>query len=287
MVGDEPPISSIFFDIQIIKKFGYVKKFIFVTQIKGIRFLQKEKSMDPFQNIDIIHMKKSGMITKELPVTTESPLTICINNYIFDQIMRTPGDEKQQVAGLLFDNKIISSSDDLNNFSLSRSIHGDIVRIQIRNKQIGLSFNGKKQTHQLKSIKLSLTDIQACFNALSHYQPIRNVTRSTHAAILFDRSCNPISAKEDVGRHNALDKVIGQAFIDDTLVDAYILVLSSRVSHELISKVVKTPVKCILSVSRPTSLAVDIARKQKISLACLSKNDGVLIFSGEIRFQMQ
>jgi len=242
--------------------------------------------MDPYQEIDIIHMKKSGIINKVLAVTTEAPLTICINNDMFDQIMRTPGDEKAQVAGLLFCNHIISNSEDIENFAITHSRNGDIVNVQIRNKQMECA-SDKKINQPLQWKKISLTDILDCFNALSRFQPIRNITRSTHAAILFDSLCNPITAKEDVGRHNAIDKVIGQALIDHTLNRAYVLVLSSRVSHELISKVVYTPVNCILSVSRPTSLAVDIARQDDISLACLSKDDGVLVFSGDRRFLMQ
>jgi len=240
--------------------------------------------MEPFQHIDIIHMKKSGIINKDLAVTTESPLMIFINNDMFDQIMRTPGDEKALITGLLFSNKIITASADIETITLSNSDHGDVAHIQIRKQLMGLSFD---KNHQIQSKKLTFIDIQECFNALSRYQPVRNMTRSTHAAILFDKSCHPISAKEDIGRHNALDKVIGQTLIDNSLNDAHMLVLSSRVSHELISKVLNTPVKCILSVSRPTSLAVEIARHDDISLACLSKNDGVLIFSGYQRFQIE
>jgi len=236
--------------------------------------------MDPFQKIDIIHMQKTGVVTKEMDVSIESLLTICINNDLFDQIMRTPGDEKSLITGLLFSYRMISSSDDIESFTFTDSKHGDTVHIQIQKKQTGISCDKQDMNQQQYAKKLSLTDIQDCIDALSRNQPIRAITRSTHAAILFDRSFQIIAAKEDLGRHNALDKVIGQALIDNALDKANILVLSSRVSHELITKVIKTPVKCIFSVSRPTSLAVDIARKYDISLACLSKTDGVLVFSG-------
>jgi FdhD protein len=257
------------------------------TKIGDIHsFSKKESQMPPFQNIDIIHLHKKGMTRKEMPVSTESQLTICINNDLFDQMMQTPGDEHALITGLLFNDRLISSFDDMKNYSLTASEGHDTVSIQIQGKQADFSDNNMQAKNQAHAKKLSLTDIDDSFNALSTYQPVRAITRSTHAAILFDRFFHPIAAKEDVGRHNALDKVIGQALMDETLSNAYILVLSSRVSHELISKVINTPVKCILSVSRPTSLAVEIARKEDISLACLSKNDGVLIFSGADRFDI-
>jgi FdhD protein len=241
--------------------------------------------MTPFQKIEIINMKKSGIISQELAVTTESPLTICINNVLFDQIMRTPDDEKALVTGILFCSGLISSPDEIKSFAMTASKQGETVNVHIQKNQTGISNN--KDIHLEKQLtKLSLPDILYCINALPGYQPIRAITRATHAAILFNSSCHAIAAKEDVGRHNALDKVIGQAFMDNTLDKAYILVLSSRVSHELITKVIKTPVKCIFSVSRPTSLAVDIARKHDISMVCLSKYDGVLVFSGVNRFDM-
>jgi len=233
----------------------------------------------------MLHMKETGVAMKSMAVSTESPLTICINNDVFDQIMRTPGDEKALVTGLLFSRKLICSFKDLKHVELSESKHGDTIHVHIQKKDMESFFESAHiNGNELHSKKISLTDIQRCIDTLSDYQPLRTITRSTHAAILFDSFYEPIAAKEDVGRHNALDKVIGQALIDNLLDRAYILVLSSRVSHELITKVIHTPVKCIFSVSRPTSLAIDIAHKNAISLACLSKKDGVFIFSGNARF---
>jgi len=236
--------------------------------------------MTPFQKIDIIHMQEQGMYSKEMAVTTEAPLTICINGDLFDQIMRTPGDEKALITGLMLSNSMISASDHIKDFTLSESEHGDFVYFQFAEKQTKFLPASKTTENALKLNNISMNDILNCINSLSKYQPVRTITRSTHAAIIFDKFFQVIAAKEDIGRHNALDKLIGQALMDSTLDKAAILVLSSRVSHELITKVIKTPIKSIFSVSRPTSLAVEIARKNDITLACLSKNNGVLIFSG-------
>jgi len=235
--------------------------------------------MKPFQTIQIHHLKKSQILEKSMPVTIEAPLKICVNNYLYDKILRTPGDEKAHIAGLLFSHKIISAHTDLYDFSVDSLDDGDIAKVVIKNSFSPNSFYEKQNKPDI-NIKLSYSQATKCIDDLDNCQPLRSKTRSTHAAILFDDFFNRLSSKEDVGRHNALDKVIGQTILDKTFDNVYLLVLSSRVSHELMIKVIPTPIKYILSVSRPTSLAIELAKKNSIHLACLSKDEGFLIFTG-------
>jgi len=229
--------------------------------------------MSSFQTIQIYHLHKSGTSSRELAVTTEKKLNICVNNHIFDSIMRTPGDEKAHIMGLLFSHQLISRADELQSFKITWAKNEDTAQVYFQKTH-------KNDFFKRANIKHSLTDILHCIDLLSRYQPLRAKTRATHAALLLDHQCNPITAKEDAGRHNALDKVIGQALLDCSLDRAHILVLSSRVSHELMIKILKTPIQCVFSVSRPTSLAVQLGREFGMTMACLSKNDGVLVFSG-------
>ncbi|KPA16112.1 Formate dehydrogenase, subunit FdhD [Candidatus Magnetomorum sp. HK-1] len=240
--------------------------------------------MQPFQTIQIHHMKENQTHDKHMPVTTEAPLNICINTYLFDQIMRTPGDEKAHIAGLLFSHQIITTRSDLKAFSVDTSDSVDTVKVTVSTPFSPAFFyqktNNIPEINRNVNQKLSYSQATICIDDLNNCQPLRSQTRSTHAAILFDNHFNRIASKEDVGRHNALDKVIGQAILDQRLESIYLLVLSSRVSHELMMKVLRTPIKYILSVSRPTSLAINLARKNGIHLACLSKDEGFLIFTG-------
>jgi len=86
-----------------------------------------------------------------------------------------------------------------------------------------------------------------------------------------------------VGRHNALDKAIGKVFLDHRLDKASLLILSSRISYELVQKAARARIPVILSFSRPTSLAVELASKLTMTLACLAKGSGLYIFCGENR----
>jgi len=83
---------------------------------------------------------------------------------------------------------------------------------------------------------------------------------------------------EDAGRHNALDKAVGMLFLNHRLSKASYLVLSSRISYELVQKAARARIPIILSISRPTSLAAVLAKQLNITLACLAPETGLYIF---------
>ena len=93
-----------------------------------------------------------------------------------------------------------------------------------------------------------------------------------------------LSAAEDVGRHNALDKAIGRLFLDGTLQEASLLILSSRISYELVQKAARARIPAIFAMSRPTALAVALASSLNMALVCRAKGSGLDIFCGANRF---
>jgi len=238
--------------------------------------------MASFQTIQMHHIDDAQTNILEMALTAEAPLKMMINQKYVTQTMRTPGDEKANVLGFLFATQKISSLRDLKSFSLSSSGDTDTAHVLTHQSPEGMLDYRK----DIKESCISLSSAYRCIQELSNCQPLRAQTKSTHGAILFDSSLKRLASKEDVGRHNALDKVIGQTILDQTIHRAHILVLSSRVSHELMSKVIPTPIQFILSVSRPTSLAVEIARKVGIHLACLSKDGGLFVFTGLNAFRL-
>jgi FdhD protein len=94
---------------------------------------------------------------------------------------------------------------------------------------------------------------------------------------------NLISSAEDVGRHNALDKAVGKLFLDGRIADAGLLVMASRVSYELVQKAARARIPVILAVSRPTALAVELARTLNMTLATKAKGIGLFAFSAPHR----
>jgi len=131
--------------------------------------------------------------------------------------------------------------------------------------------------------RFSIHSVLSCLEDFSRHQPLRRKTRATHAALIIGAVTNVLSSAEDVGRHNAVDKAIGKLFLDHTLFQAKGLILSSRISYELVQKAARAGIPFILAVSRPTALAVNLASRLNMTLACLAPKSGLYVFCGEHR----
>ncbi len=112
-------------------------------------------------------------------------------------------------------------------------------------------------------------------------QKMFDLTGSLHAAALVEPNGNVLHVREDVGRHNAVDKVIGRAFMDGLVpLTDYVLVVSGRVSYEIVAKAISACVGAIVAVSGPTTLAVDTARRHDLLLVGFARDDRMNIYSG-------
>jgi FdhD protein len=102
--------------------------------------------------------------------------------------------------------------------------------------------------------------------------------------MLFDGNGNQLALGQDVGRHNALDKAIGEVFLSGRIKEARIGVLSSRISYELVQKAARAQLPILVALSRPTALAVKLGEQMNMTLAWLSKREGLFVFCGNERF---
>jgi len=132
-------------------------------------------------------------------------------------------------------------------------------------------------------LKLDAEKVYGCIQSLSDHQPLRDKTFASHGAALYDSNYQVMAVAEDVGRHNALDKVIGKLFLAHKLKDVAFLILSSRISYELVQKAARARIPVVMAISRPTSLAIDLASQLNITLANMNKASGLNIFCGESR----
>jgi len=263
--------------------------------------------MDEYLERAIIHWDKTAGRPEHKDIIAEEPLSIRIQGSPYAVIMRTPGDEMPHAAGFCLTEGIVDEPADFRAVASCDGADTNVVTVTLtaaRRQKIGSTLErrgfisqtscgicGKEMVAELQQSlspvpngpTLSAEGLFTCVDTLSAHQPLRRRTRASHAAALFGANLDLLAAAEDVGRHNALDKVIGKLFLAGTLAKAKVLVLSSRTSYELVQKAARAAVPIVLSVSRPTALAVALAARLNMTLACLAHRDGLYIFCGADR----
>jgi FdhD protein len=220
-------------------------------------------------------------------VTVEEPLEIRLGQDSLAVTMRTPGHDEELAAGFLLSEGLIRSRSDLKEIQHSTlaSSAGNILNVTLWSEAVNIG-----SVHRFGTISTSCglcgkTSIDAI---LQHFPPIEPTssarirlqqllelptrlrsaqgnfdrTGGIHAAGIFDLGRDYVILREDIGRHNAVDKVIGRALLDDLLPLAnHALMVSGRSSLEIVQKALAAGISIVASVSAPSTLAVNFARE--------------------------
>lgn len=225
----------------------------------------------------------------------------------YSVVMRTPGEEIFHAAGFCLGEGIADSADDFLTLGYCKDLDPNVIDIRLKPErlekvskllerrgfvsQTSCGICGKemvKDLHQVlnpteNAFQIEIRKVFACIDKLSEQQKYYQRTRGSHAALILDRRLEMIAFAEDVGRHNALDKAIGNAFVARKLQQAVIAVMSSRISYELVQKAARAHLPVLISMSRPTALSIEMGKALNLTLACADKGSELIVLCGEHR----
>lgn len=251
---------------------------------------------------------------REDTVAVEEPLQIVLKQMgkstDFAVIMRTPGFDFELAAGFLFSEGIIKKKSEISSISYGKSgqtdpqnvvvveVAGNVeIRTEGRNFSVNSSCGvcGKSSINSIflkgstpirTATKLDREMINRLPGILAEKQRVFRKTGGIHAAGLFDFTGNLLLVREDVGRHNAVDRIVGHILMNEMIGgDDYILQVSGRTGFEIVQKAAMAGIPVVSSISAPTSLAVETARAFNITLACFVRNGKFNIYSHEERLE--
>jgi FdhD protein len=238
--------------------------------------------------------------TEQDLVAVEEPLEIVVNGRNLAVTMRTPGHDRELAAGFLFTEGIVQNRSQIaaisvenNRVELSITSPADFVERRFYlTSSCGVC--GKASIEALESIGCPFLDraepriardlISRLPARLRSGQSAFDHTGGLHAAGLFDAAGNLLYLNEDIGRHNAVDKIIGAALLSgETPLNRHILMLSGRAGFELIQKALMAGIAIVAAVGAPSSLAVETALRYGMTLAGFVRNARFNVYSGPER----
>jgi FdhD protein len=225
-------------------------------------------------------------------LTIEEPLEIRVGGRTVATTMRTPGHDEELAAGFLISEAIVRPSEKIESFSRPASARNrdNIIEVQFADaakvklnaaQRFGTISSscgicGKESIDAIRqvfppirsaSFRIDIETLLSLPAMLRDRQSDFARTGGIHAAGIFDAKGNALIVREDIGRHNAVDKVIGRAFFDRLLpLDRHVLLVSGRASFEIMQKALAAGIPIVASVSAPSTLAMQFARENSQTL---------------------
>jgi len=273
--------------------------------------------LDPerVMELPVAHWQDNEQQQREEHLAVEEPLEVRLDGRSLAVIMRTPGHDFELACGFLFSEGIIQSHDDI--LSIEDAVDADglplanVVDVALRSSSTAITGASNSsaapafQRHFAVSASCGLCGKNSIADLLCNVPPLtgdgtrmapatlytltarlraqQNVfshTGGLHAAGLFTRAGELLLLREDIGRHNAVDKLIGHGLLHSTLpYSQHILLVSGRTSFEIIQKALLARIPCIAAISAPSSLAVELADTGGITLIGFLRDHAMNVYT--------
>ncbi len=269
--------------------------------------------------VQISRLADGRLVERKDVVTVEEPLEIRVEftqngvreTSAVSVTMRTPGNDFELAAGFLYGEGLLGRREDLAEISYCQGDEPQAYNIVVVKLRPGVFFDPDSLSRNFYmssscgvcgKASLEAVEVRGCERLpdeglsldpailsglpekLRAEQGLFDRTGGIHAAGRFDESGELVSVREDVGRHNAVDKVVGEAFLaGDLPLGRTVLAVSGRTSFEIMQKALAAGIPLVVAVGAPSSLAVDLAKRFNMSLLGFTRPDGFNVYAGAER----
>lgn len=245
-----------------------------------------------------------GEAAHGVEVAVETPINIVYGNMPYAVMMASPSDLEDFVTGFSLTEGIVRHADEIRSVTVEPKPEGVIVSVELapgrfrehlarRRNLSGRTSCGLCGVETIEEIPMadaatragravSAEAIETALTALDRQQPLNQLTHAVHAAAWCDPSGAILAVREDVGRHNALDKLIGARLRAGADAREGFLLVTSRASFEMVEKAAIFGAGTLVAISAPTSLAIERARHLGLTLAAVARRDGCIVFTGAL-----
>jgi FdhD protein len=270
--------------------------------------------------VQVVRVEKGVVTNRRDYLATEEPLELRLiagrQKQTLAVTMRTPGNDFELAAGFLLSEGVISSREDIKRISycvdkdLSEEQRYNVVNVYLNANELpdlerlerhfsissSCGVCGKASLEALENraiqniesaLEISPALLYELPTKLRKSQGLFEVTGGLHAAALFDSDGNLLALREDVGRHNAMDKLLGWALLEHLLpLLDHIVLVSGRASFELVQKALVAGLPIFCAVSAPSSLAVDLAKQFNMTLVGFLREERFNVYARVERIMM-
>lgn len=270
------------------------------SQSKRRAMMDAADSLQMAADCDVVRVKGKVVLRTQQPVVTEVPLTVMAGDIELATLHASPSHLKEFAYGFLFASAFIRGADDLLGVTMDPKrwvIHVDLKRPpdpSILNKRLYTSGCGKgvmyanvsemaSRRRVRSKLRVTSDQVAALARWLQHASSLHQQTGGLHSSGLSIEGALPGIHIDDIGRHSAVDKVIGRALIDGVDFSRTVLVTSGRVSSDILHKAGRAGIPIIVARSAPTHQTVLRARDQGVTVVGFARGDGFTVYSHDER----
>jgi len=268
----------------------------------------------PWRTVPIVKVQEGAYAPGTDRAATEEPLEIRLHGQPFSVIMRTPGADRELAAGFLLAERVIKNADDL--AAIAHCVDGErdaknivnVTLVQGSEEHLARLLDDRRQVttnsscglcgrRTIESLTTDVAPIRASWTVpastitrlparLRERQAIFEETGGLHAAGLFTSDGVLLDVAEDVGRHNAVDKIVGRMLMREALpLSSHLLCVSGRTSFEIVQKALFAGIPVVAAVSAPSTLAIDLAQESGITLIGFIRGGDFTIYAHTERIE--